>query len=91
MNIEKLFANVTNSCTCQTERTAGMALSKIEHVATLFDTACMEQFHKIRSSGHCLNGIISPVSSQSYDIRQRAHRMFYHSVSAICIRYPLLP
>jgi len=49
-------------------------LSKIEHVDTLFDIACMELFHEMRSSGHCLHDILPPVSSQCYDMLQRAHK-----------------
>jgi len=39
--------------------------SKIEYVGTLFDTACMELFNKMRSSGHCLHDILPPVSNHA--------------------------
>jgi len=47
--------------------------NKTECVDTLFDIACMELFHKIRSSGRCLYDILPPVSNQCYDMRQHAH------------------
>jgi len=51
----------------------------------------MELFHKVRSSGHCLNCILPPVISQCYDIRQPAHRYVLPQcrLCAISIRNPL--
>jgi len=38
---------------------------KIECVDTLSDTACMELFSKMRSSGHCLHVILPPASNHA--------------------------
>jgi len=46
----------------------------LDTLCTLFDTACVEFFNKIRFSGHCLHDILPPVSNQRYNMWQRAHR-----------------
>jgi len=47
--------------------------SESEHVNVLFDRVCVDLFHKIRCSEHCLHDILPPVFSQCYDMRHRAH------------------
>ena len=46
--------------------------SESEHDDVLFDRVCVDLFHKIRCSEHCLHDILPPVISQYY-MRQRAH------------------
>jgi len=52
---------------------------------TLFDTTCMELFNKMHSSGHCLHDILPPVSSQCYDMRQRAHKFVLPQEISYCL------
>jgi len=47
--------------------------SKIDHVESLFDNACMDLFNKICTSGHCLHEILPGVVRQCYDMCKRAH------------------
>jgi len=47
--------------------------SEIEHVDVLFDRACVDLFHKIRCSEHCLHDILPLVINQCYDMRHRPH------------------
>ena len=50
----------------------GLALES-EHVDVLLDRVCVDLFHKIRCSEHCIHDILFPVLSQCYDMRHQAH------------------
>jgi len=41
--------------------------SESEHVDVIFGRVCVDLFHKIRWSEHCLHDILPPVISQCHD------------------------
>jgi len=47
--------------------------SESEHVDVLLDRVCVDLFHKIHCSEHCLHDFLPPVLNQCYDMRHRAH------------------
>jgi len=47
--------------------------SESEHADILFDRVCVDLFHIIGCSEHCLHDILPPVLSQWYHMRHRAH------------------
>jgi len=62
--------------------------SKIECVDTLFDAACVELFHEMCSSSHCLHDNLPPASNQCYDMRQRANRFVLpQSIIALIVNF----
>jgi len=48
-------------------------LRKVNMFVVLLDRVCVDLFHKILCSQHCLHDILPPVLSQCYGMRHRAH------------------